>query len=254
MSENEYGLEEIHSMLLDGLIKFDEICQKNNIKYSLHGGALLGAERNGHLIPWDDDLDISMKRSEYIKFRETVSEKNNEYTIDEEMTWLPRFVVSKNKKSVFIDIFIWDYISENKLSQAIKINFLRVLQGTMKTHIEYSKFNLFYKIILFTTHVIGLLIPFGVKHKFFNYVCEKCFCGSKRFIHRSNDSFRGCKYIFDNEYMESYRNILLENRKFMVNERYKEFLVMEYGEDYLTPPPVEMRHPSHQFALNDLNS
>lgn len=55
-----YGLEEVHSLLITALEKFDQVCRENGIYYSLHGGALLGAERNHKLIPWDDDIDVSM--------------------------------------------------------------------------------------------------------------------------------------------------------------------------------------------------
>ena len=62
-------LERIHHIELELLIEIDRICQKNDIKYSLTGGTLLGAVRNGDFIPWDDDADISMLRKEYVKFQ-----------------------------------------------------------------------------------------------------------------------------------------------------------------------------------------
>ncbi len=50
------------------LIEFDRICRKEDIKYPIEGGTLLGAVRNNKFIPWDDDVDVSMTRDEYNKF------------------------------------------------------------------------------------------------------------------------------------------------------------------------------------------
>ena len=54
---NDYGFAEKHEAVLCLLDEIDRLCRENGIKYSLHGGTLLGAELNGHLIPWDDDAD-----------------------------------------------------------------------------------------------------------------------------------------------------------------------------------------------------
>ena len=53
---------------LEVLEKIDEICVRNNIEYYASSGTLLGAIRHGGYIPWDDDLDIEMKRLDYERF------------------------------------------------------------------------------------------------------------------------------------------------------------------------------------------
>jgi len=53
---------------LEVLQKIDEICVRNNIEYFAHAGTLLGAIRHGGFIPWDDDIDIEMKRLDYERF------------------------------------------------------------------------------------------------------------------------------------------------------------------------------------------
>lgn len=61
-------LEQLHLVLLEMLKVIDDICQRNNLEYWLDAGNLLGYKRHNGFIPWDDDIDLCMKREDYELF------------------------------------------------------------------------------------------------------------------------------------------------------------------------------------------
>ena len=73
-------MNRIQKLELDILKKIDKIFAEEGIEYFLCGGSLLGAVRHKGFIPWDDDIDIGMTRSNYNKFIEFA--KSNDCLID----------------------------------------------------------------------------------------------------------------------------------------------------------------------------
>ena len=126
---------------LDVLSEIDRICTKYDITYFADWGTILGAVRHGGFIPWDDDLDICMKRDDYIRFREVAdSELPENYCIHDyerhESHWLFLARVVNNKKMCFepsylnehynfpwlagIDIFLKDYLYNDAGSESAR--------------------------------------------------------------------------------------------------------------------------------------
>ena len=110
---NDYGFAEKHEAVLCLLDEIDRLCRENGIKYSLHGGTLLGAERNGHLIPWDDDADISMLRSQFKKLKKIIEGDETSLLVikkSEIAPWLTNISFLKIKLKKWMLMFLFGTI------------------------------------------------------------------------------------------------------------------------------------------------
>ena len=54
--------KQLWAVLLDLMVKFDNVCRTNHIRYSIDSGTLLGAVRHKGFIPWDNDIDVIMQK------------------------------------------------------------------------------------------------------------------------------------------------------------------------------------------------
>jgi lipopolysaccharide cholinephosphotransferase len=85
-------LRKLQMVILEMMVEVDRICRKHLIKYSMLGGTLIGAVRHKGFIPWDDDLDISMSRRDYERFREICkTELNTEKYFFQDHTTDPEY-------------------------------------------------------------------------------------------------------------------------------------------------------------------
>lgn len=135
-------VRDVQLRLLDMLKDIDKVCRDNGISYWLTGGSALGAVRHKGFIPWDDDADIGMMREDYERFRKIVDQLGDGYIaqcFDTHPTYnvlIPAMkvrlqgtyceetnILLKNKckdsDGLFIDVFIIDHVSENKLKDFI---------------------------------------------------------------------------------------------------------------------------------------
>lgn len=124
-------------MMLNSLIN---ALNKHNIKFFMIGGSLIGAMRHKGFIPWDDDIDIGMTRSEYERFlREVPTEfTSTNYFIQTDQSEkgyalsyakfldlnthvpVPGDKDANVRQGVFIDVFPFDAQPKSKLAQIVQ--------------------------------------------------------------------------------------------------------------------------------------
>ncbi|MBQ9990097.1 MAG: LicD family protein [Lachnospiraceae bacterium] len=125
---------------LEVLQVIDEICKRHNIVYFATFGTLLGAVRHGGFIPWDDDIDIGMRRKDFIRFQhyarqelpegfhlfsayagtneQLIARVLNSLSITTEPSFMEKF--HGCPYAVGIDIFIFDNIPLHKEEEEIQ--------------------------------------------------------------------------------------------------------------------------------------
>lgn len=68
-NNDPFGLRPIWEASMEVLDSFAEICDRHGLRFFVTDGNAIGiARHNGHFIPWDDDLDVSMPYPDYLKF------------------------------------------------------------------------------------------------------------------------------------------------------------------------------------------
>lgn len=245
MEYSEYGLETIHNDLLNLLKSFDSLCRNNNILYSLYAGSLLGAVREKGFIPWDDDVDVIMVYEEYVKLQ-SIIKGNNEYYIDTEDAWVPRFRRKSQTNGAFIDLFWLTNAPAGKMAFTCKITRLKILQGMLKKYKSERELSAKYKILMFGARTLGSLFPRAFLLRRYKAISLKDENKMTKLFSIPNAAFSYLKYTFDKQkYGKDYDDIDFEDMKAMTIRSWDYVLKTVYGTDYMTPPPKKDRVRTH---------
>lgn len=270
---SESDLNKMKQIELEMLIELDRICRKHNIKYNLCAGTLLGAVRHKGFIPWDDDIDVRMLRSEYTRFCEVCKKELDQerfflqnHETDKGYRWeFGRILRNgteyvrvgqeklKQKTGVFIDIFPSDGTPEKKFERKIyfKLAFIcrKILWSPVGARVLPSRVERFgFKLLS--------LIPAGIPMGIFRILS---------IVYDERKSKRvGCmglksdKSVFGDEKIQKYGlkrewhteliELEFENHKFFAPKDYDSWLNEAFGSRYMELPPENMRKIHHTVS------
>lgn len=92
--------------------EFDSLCKDNGLQYWIAFGTLLGAIRHQGFIPWDDDSDLGMMRSEIDRLIDIVSDDERYRISIVYDVWnfckQVRFMYADINNPCFLDLFIFE--------------------------------------------------------------------------------------------------------------------------------------------------
>lgn len=256
----QIDIEELKKIQLDILIAVDDFCSKNNIKYFLSFGTLLGTIRHRGYIPWDDDIDIIMLRDDYNRFLETFNhsyykvnsiQNNPTYflafaKVTDERTVMQEEIVYPTEYGVYIDVFPVDNmpsLEEFKNFQRKK-SILNKL-ATLKI-VKVGNHSLVKNMVLRIAHFLLCPLPITWIARKADALCQSYintpssmagvlapYSNKERWIVRKN--------LFQKAIMATF-----EGLQFPIPAAYDEFLTHLYG-DYMQLPPEEARVSHHKF-------
>lgn len=263
-------LKIIKEKLFEILVFFDELCKERELKYSLAFGTAIVAVRHAGFIPWDDDIDVLMERSDYEKLilifeKETfgIFDLKSLHNDKHPFPWLKlvrkdyllieNSVDNKYKKSnLFIDIFPID-VSPNSIKKVRRLDRKIIFYDKIRLRLvgQVSKNPFKTKSVKsFLSWILTKVIRIFFRKKRVLQKMDKLYTKySDNYSNFRTISIQGvAKYRLPKECFDEFINISFENKDFLIHKNYDEILRVIYG-DYLELPPKEMQVTNHNFTV-----
>lgn len=260
----ELSLHEIWDVSLEILVEVDSFCRKNNIRYSLAGGTLLGAVRHGGFIPWDDDIDIMMPRPDFDKFCKTYNGINSKcYSIASGNSYVPFARVCDTKitlahsylpwateeMGLWIDVFPIDGIADDKemfLSKKTQIE--KFYNKMYLTRSKYAKFSFNRSLIWNLKVLIKKIIysqndVFELMNKYWDIVKISDFSSSEYCGQLAFPCYYPKEY-YPTKWFSEYVEMQFCGKSFWGIKDYDAYLSNYFG-DYMQLPPIDQQVPKH---------
>lgn len=264
----EYNQAKYKEMLIQTFSQFDQFCKNHGLHYVAAFGTMLGAVRHQGLIPWDDDVDVYMKREDYERFLslkndpslgsyEIVDRRNADYYLPfakycyaQSSLWEEE--IFPYMMGVFIDVFPLDEASDSEQCRELKKRYSRLFD-----HYKYACQD--YK----WSDVHSF-------HDFKRWRRNKYWRFFKKKAIRQLDemeakirSIKGDSFLYYRTLLPFDRALLpkawfdriveqpFESGTISILEAYDAYLTFCYG-DYMQLPPVEQRVSVHEHFYVDL--
>ncbi|MBR2614409.1 MAG: LicD family protein [Clostridia bacterium] len=263
-------LSRLQDLVYNIFVEFDRICRKYDLAYSMEGGTLLGAVKYQNFVPWDDDIDVIMRRDDYEKFLKVAPKELGEDFFLQSYNNVSQFPLNyakicynkvviydydyshlkKMHHGIFMDIFPIDNVKVDKLKKHCSM--VGVLTGARKTKLKVNLGKL-PKLKRIVYKLVSKL-PMSTLVSLQNKVCgkyNKKDTGYRYEVCNSNKKFPPMPSKMYDEYIE----LQFRDKKFKAIKDYDKLLKSRFSEDYMeTLPPVENRKPSHNQNIIEVEN
>ena len=270
---DEYRLLPLWEAIYDIYSEFAKVCDKHGLRYYALGGTLLGAVRHNGFIPWDDDLDLAMPRPDYEKFTTLADSELPKHL--RFFTWknMPGFpmmfgkvqetrecvVLELEKKlgrvlsnGIYIDIFPLDgYTDKNKFWIKLRDAFLLPIERFRMY--KYCELSARGKRAWIVGMLLSWFVPWLRKPSDFFRIHEKTL---RRADYESSEWVADCSLSFNLFRRAPQRRVSwgeakphpFNGKTMMIPANPDEALQSRFGKNYMKLPPVEDRHPTHDYG------
>ena len=253
--------DEIKDLELGVMDYIHNLCEKENINYSLAYGTLLGAVRHKGYIPWDDDVDISLKRDEYDKLYQAVLRDNDPiykvaswendarypypfYRVyDARTVYENNYIENDIDLGICVDVFPFDYYADvNK--EMVKLDTYRRL-SVYTLYGIHSKNAGLKNIVRYLLVLVFRLTRVKTWNKKMNLLSMQA---------NDNDSIdylmenKRTSTKFEKTLLDKVMDSPFEDRTYKIPEASHQILSAIYGDDFMEIPPVEKRVKHDDFV------
>lgn len=269
---HELTIRENQEVALDILSKIADICDRNNFRYYLIYGTLIGAIRHQALIPWDDDIDIMMPQDDYEQLLVYLSQHAEEFphlkvfnpktvaTYPYMITRISdiRYQIDVENEAdyglgAFIDIYPFYGLGDTE-QEALKVG----MKGDRLSSACYQATRLSYKventkewyrkILKYPAFLVTKLIGKDYFQKCLYQLAELKSYDESKYVGCVVWLSGGRKDIFPREWFDQAISVSMEGREYKVPAHYDDILTHIYG-DYMQLPPEKDRIAHHRYKI-----